>query len=95
MNSDAELLGRYAREGSEEAFDELVKRHVDLVYSAALRCLNGDVHRAEDVTQEVFAEMARKSAALMRHPTLVGWLYVAARQMSSHAVRGGAPTHGA
>ncbi len=36
MSEDAELLGRYAREHSEGAFTELVRRHLDLVYSAAL-----------------------------------------------------------
>lgn len=87
MNSDAELLRRYATEGVEEAFDELVKRHVDLVYSAAVRCLNGDTHRAEDVTQEVFAEMARQSRKLARHSALVGWLYVTTRRMSLRVVR--------
>ena len=37
MSEDAELLRRYATENSEAAFAELIRRHVDLVYSAALR----------------------------------------------------------
>ena len=51
MSEDAELLRRYAVEHSEAAFTELIQRHVNLVYSAALRLVNGDVHRAQDVTQ--------------------------------------------
>jgi len=37
MTNDLDLLGQYARENSQEAFAELVHRHLDLVYSAALR----------------------------------------------------------
>jgi hypothetical protein len=45
MTDDSELLRRYAHERSEAAFAELVARHVDLVYSAALRQTRGDHHR--------------------------------------------------
>jgi hypothetical protein len=41
MSDDIELLRRYAEEGSEEAFRELVSRHIDLVYSAARRGESG------------------------------------------------------
>ena len=41
MSEDAELLRCYATENSETAFAELIRRHVDLVYSAALRLMNG------------------------------------------------------
>ena len=87
MTEDVELLGRYATEHSEAAFAELTQRHVDLVYSAALRLVNGDVHSAQDVTQQVFTEVARQAKALARHPALVGWLYTTARQMALRANR--------
>jgi RNA polymerase sigma factor (sigma-70 family) len=82
MNEDAELLSRYAEEGAETAFAELTRRHVDLVYSAALRLMNGDVHSAQDVTQQVFTELAGQAKRLARHPALVGWLYTATRLMA-------------
>ena len=75
MTQDAELLRRYSAEGSEADFADLTRRHVDLVYSAALRLVQGDVHSAQDVTQQVFTEVARQANRLARHPALVGWLY--------------------
>jgi RNA polymerase sigma factor (sigma-70 family) len=87
MSEDAQLLRRYATERSEAAFAELIRRHVDLVYSAALRLVNGDVHSAQDLTQQVFAELARQAKPLARHPTLVGWFYTTTRQMAWHAIR--------
>ena len=82
MTEDAQLLSRYAAEGSEAAFAELTRRHVDLVYSAALRLVNGDVHSAQDVAQQVFTELARQAKRLARHPALVGWLYTTTRLMA-------------
>lgn len=79
MNDDAKLLQRYAHEQSEAAFAELVRRHVDLVYSAALRRSNGDTHRAEDAVQQVFVSLARNAAKLASHPALEAWLYTATR----------------
>ena len=60
MSDDTELLHSYATERSEAAFAELVRRHVDLVYSAALRMVNGDAHAAQDLAQKVFCELARQ-----------------------------------
>ncbi len=87
MTEDAELLSRYAADQSEAAFAELTRRHLDLVHSAALRLMNGDVHAAEDVTQQVFTEVARQAKRLARHPALVGWLYTTTRQMASRRNR--------
>ena len=54
MHDDIELLRRFAKEGSQAAFAELVRRRVNLVYAAALRQTGGDAHLAQDVTQRVF-----------------------------------------
>ena len=79
MNDDASLLRRYAEEGSEDAFAELVRRHVDLVFAAAMRRTGGDSHGAADVTQTVFTTLARQAGKLSRHTVLIAWLHTATR----------------
>lgn len=87
MPTDSELIRDYASTGSENAFAELVRRHVNLVYSAALREAQGDAEDAEDITQSVFAEAARKASRLFRHPALAGWFYTCVRRVSANARR--------
>ncbi len=88
MSDDAQLLRDYAETRSEAAFAELVRRHVNLVHSAALRQVNGDAHLAQDVTQLVFADLARKAGEVARHRVLAGWLFTSTRFASAKLVRG-------
>src|ERR1017187_343383 len=85
--TDGELLQRYARDQSESAFAELVARHVNLVHAAALRQVNGDAHLAEEVTQSLFADLARKAGKLLRHTSLTGWLYPSTRFVAANTRR--------
>lgn len=78
MKPDNELLRLYTKTGSEAAFSELVQRHVNLVYSAALRQVGGDAHLAHDAAQSVFIDLARKAHSLARRSNLSGWLYTSA-----------------
>jgi RNA polymerase sigma factor (sigma-70 family) len=87
MVADKELLGQYAKRRSESAFTELVRRHLPLVYSAALRQVGGDTHLAEDVCQAVFADLARKASQLNGRESIAGWLYTSARFAASKTVR--------
>src|SRR5512138_3056971 len=87
MTPDGQLLHEYAMANSHEAFGELVRRYVNLVYSTALRQVGGDTHLAKDVAQIVFTDLARKAASLSRRPSMSGWLYTSARFAAAKAVR--------
>lgn len=88
MMDDASLLRRYVEDRSEGDFAELVRRHLNLVYSAALRQVNGDTHLAQDVTQLVFTDLARKAPQLTGHRALTGWLFTSTRYAAAKLVRG-------
>jgi RNA polymerase sigma factor (sigma-70 family) len=87
MSDDATLLRKYADDGSEDAFAELVRRHLDLVYSAAYRRTGGNSHRAADVAQLVFAALARDARKLSRHSVLQAWLHTATRNASLNLMK--------
>ncbi len=84
--SDSELLLSYSANDAEQAFVELVRRHVEMVYSAALRVVR-DRHLAEDVTQEVFVQLAQQAMKLSGHNVLAAWLHRTTRNISSQYVR--------
>ena len=84
--TDQQLLRDYTGRRSEAAFAELVRRHVDLVYSAALRMVR-DPHLAQDVTQAVFVALAQNAARLTDRPVLSGWLHRTAQNLAANTVR--------
>jgi RNA polymerase sigma factor (sigma-70 family) len=84
--TDQQLLRDYAEHHSEAAFAELVHRHVDLVYSAAVRMVC-DAHLAQDVAQGVFVALAQNAPQLTDRPVLSGWLHRTARNLAAKTVR--------
>jgi RNA polymerase sigma factor (sigma-70 family) len=75
---DNALLREYVEHDSQEAFAALVGRHVNKVYSVALRHTRNP-HQAEEITQAVFVILAQKSRKLGNKVILSGWLYQTAR----------------
>lgn len=90
--SDMDLVREFARNHSEAAFAELVRRHLNLVYSVARRCTRSDGD-AQDVTQAVFVILARKAAGLCEHTLLTGWLYETTRHTAAGVQRTNARRH--
>ena len=88
MTDSRQLLADYARNGSEEAFRELVTRYLSLVYSTAIRLVGGDAHLAEDIAQTVFVDLARKARALPGDVMLGGWLHRATCFVAAKVMRG-------
>jgi RNA polymerase sigma factor (sigma-70 family) len=90
MTSDLDLLQRYTRENSQDAFGEIVRRHLDLVYSAALRQVRSP-QLAEEVAQSVFTDLARNAGKLSKatggSPVLTGWLYQVTRRTAIDVIR--------
>ena len=85
-SNDAELLEQYNRDHSEEAFTALVHRHLDLVYSAALRQVRSR-QLAEEVAQSVFLDLSRNAGRLKPGTILSGWLYQVTRRSAIDVVR--------
>ncbi len=83
---DLDLLKRYAVFHVEDAFAEIVRRHVDLVYSAALRQLRSP-QLAEEVVQATFLNLARHAHRLLPGTVLAAWLYQVARRESVDVIR--------
>ncbi len=76
----------FTQAGSQRAFEALVTRHVDLVYSAALRQVRVP-QLAEDVTQSVFIVLSRNARSLKPGAPLVAWLYLVTRRAAIDLVR--------
>src|SRR5215470_6665238 len=83
---DSVLLKEYVERGSEGAFAALVARHVNKVYSIALRHTRNP-HQAEEITQAVFVILAQKSRGLSRRVILSGWLCRTARMTAVTLIR--------
>ncbi len=84
--TDLELLQKYAQENSHEAFAEVVKRHINLVYSVALRLVRSN-ELAEEVAQSTFTDLARNAKSFGTETVLAAWLYQIAKRTAIDAIR--------
>ena len=80
------LVQEYARSHSEQAFATLVSRHINLVYSVALRQVR-DSHVAEEITQSVFVILASKAKLLGPDTIISSWLCRTARYVAANTLR--------
>jgi RNA polymerase sigma factor (sigma-70 family) len=85
-DTDLELLARYTRHHAEDAFAEIVRRHLNLVHSAALRQVRSP-QLAEEVAQSAFVTLARQAHRLAPDTILSAWLYQVTRCEAIDVVR--------
>jgi len=86
MTSDFDLLRQFASENSQDAFGEIVRRHLDLVHSAALRQVRS-LQLSEEIAQSVFTDLARNAGKLKSETILTAWLYAVTRRTAIDVVR--------
>src|SRR6185369_11871096 len=85
--NDWELLHQFSEKGSEAAFAQLLKTHLQLVYSVALRQTRGDAALAEEIAQLTFCVLARKAGSISRDTILAAWLCRTAFYTAQKAIR--------
>src|SRR6185312_1239775 len=71
---------------SDEAFAALVTKHVNLVYSVAMRSI-GNPAAAEEITQAVFIIFAQKAAQLRNDKAISSWLFQTTRLTANNFLR--------
>ena len=84
--TDHDLLRQFNAHRSEDAFRQLVNRHVGMVFSVASR-VTGDRHLAEEISQTTFATFAQRAGSLHEDDVIAGWLYHTARHLAWRVVR--------
>lgn len=84
--SDAELLRRDSDTFDAVAFELLVRRHAELVWSVCRSIHLADHQTAEDAFQATFLSLARK-AGTIRHASAAGWLFRVARHTAIRSKR--------
>src|ERR1700761_6187801 len=90
METDADLLGQFTREpgavAGQDAFTALVDRHLNLVYSAALRQVRSP-QLAEEISQSVFTQLAQHAHSLKPETVLAAWLHRVTHHAAIDVVR--------
>jgi len=86
-HTEIETLADYVASRSDAAFGRLVAQHIDMVFGCALRRC-GDRQLSEEISQNVFAILARKAHKLKAGSGLAGWLHKTTLYETKKALRG-------
>src|SRR3954468_23441191 len=86
MSNPEDPFVTYVRTKAPGAFEQVVKRHVDAVYSQCVRELRNTA-LAEEVTQTVFVTLAQKAPRIGHNVVIGGWLFKATRYFCANARR--------
>src|SRR5688500_6330424 len=79
--SAQELLEEFRASGSNEPFEEIVRRYAAMVYGVCLR-VTGDKHDAEDATQAVFLSLALQAKTSREIKYIGPWLQKVAHRLA-------------
>lgn len=79
--SAKELLDAFKESGSQEPFEEIVRRYAAMVYGVCLR-VTGDKHDAEDATQAVFLSLALQAKTAREIKYIGPWLQKVAHRLA-------------
>ena len=82
-DGDGALLHRF-NAGDAGAFDELLRRHGNLVFGVCRRVLRHQ-QDAEDAFQATFLVLTRKARQLQAQESVAGWLHTVARHIALRA----------
>jgi RNA polymerase sigma-70 factor (ECF subfamily) len=74
LSADESALIARCLAGDDTAFDQLVLRYQDMVFSLAFRLLGG-YDEAVDLSQEVFLQVYRKLGSFRKDSSLRTWIY--------------------
>jgi RNA polymerase sigma-70 factor (ECF subfamily) len=72
-DTDLELVERH-RYGDQAAFEQIYRRHAEMVFNLAIR-MTGDPEEAADVSQETFLRVHRYCARFRGQSSLKTWIY--------------------
>jgi len=89
MSSDTastHLLQRFVQTGDETALRDLIIEFGGPVYSSALR-RTGQREVAQEITQNVFVILSKKSSEALKSPSLAAWLFTVTKFESIRAMR--------
>lgn len=86
LPTDQELLDRFADSRDAQAFEELARRYLNLIHSAAVRRVS-DPLLAQDITQAVLMILARRPQAARKSALLSAWLLTTVRYAAANALK--------
>ncbi len=87
INKEDKYLVKEYLEGNESAFNELVLRHIKIVYNTALRFAGGREADAEDIVSETFLKVWRNLRSFDSEKNFKAWILVIARNSAIDLLR--------
>lgn len=72
--SDEELVEMFVRDGDQDAFGEILHRHLNYVYGLAYR-ITRDHEATEEIVQEVMLQLSQKAGTFSGRAKFSSWLY--------------------